>query len=48
MKSIIATIYSTFETRLVSQHGDDDMAQKNRLLAGPRGEKLVLGFRRVA
>jgi hypothetical protein len=44
MKLLTATLYTHYTTAVVDDSG---MAQKDRLLAGPEGERLVLAFRRV-
>ena len=44
MKSMVAMIYSEFETSIVD---DDGMEQVDGVVAGPVGNKLILQFRKV-
>ena len=44
MKSMVAMIYSEFETSIVD---DDGMEQVDGVVAGPVGDKLILWFREV-
>lgn len=44
MKLIIAAIYTNFSTRIID---DEGIEQVDAYTAGPRGNKLVLGFERV-
>jgi hypothetical protein len=45
LKAITATTYTHFETAIVD---DDGIEQEDTVLAGPKGEKLVLSYRAVA
>ncbi|PSS12811.1 hypothetical protein M430DRAFT_124452 [Amorphotheca resinae ATCC 22711] len=45
LKAITATTYTHFETTIVD---DDGIEQEDTVLAGPKGEKLVLSYRAVA
>ena len=47
MKLTLATLYSNFESRIVSSEDEDDMVQTDAFIAGPVGGRCVLGFRRV-
>ena len=44
MKTMLAMIYSEFETSVVD---DDGMEQVDGVVAGPVGDKLILRFREV-
>ena len=44
MKTMVAMIYSEFETSIID---DDGMEQIDGVVAGPVGDKLILRFREV-
>ncbi|KAH7304658.1 putative cytochrome P450 monooxygenase [Rhexocercosporidium sp. MPI-PUGE-AT-0058] len=45
LKLITAALYTSFETQIID---DEGIEQEDAFLAGPKGEKLVLGIRAVA
>ena len=44
MKTMVAMIYSEFETSIMN---DDGMEQVDGVVAGPVGDRLILRFRKV-
>ena len=44
LKVVTAAIYSNFRTSIVD---DEGIEQEDTIIAGPRGEKLILRFERV-
>lgn len=42
MKTVLAAIYTTFETWIID---DEGIEQPDEILAPPTGDKLILGFK---